>query len=496
MQTPISYIASQFSKVKNIDFLRKSFWNLQSTFVPSLIALIPSIVIRNFLQPGIYGHVATIDTIASYLTFPGTVLRSGMDRGVPELRGQGNPAKAKNLQESVLSASLILSLVVGCVIFIYASTIEDYKLRIGSMLWALVIATQIINRYFKIYFKTEQMFYILGKIDLLYSFFLAVTNVCFVWLWGFPGLYLGTFCVGLLQIVHYFWNIKVRLNIGFSVTDLKYSIKSGLPFLSVSLLSLNIRGMDRVFVIKQFSSYEMGIYSIVTLVFTNFIMINSAVLGVFFQSHFSEISKQSATDHVEKLFARTMVLCLLGGLICGCVYFFLPVFLMVMPKFREALIPARMILIGCYFFTGSGMYEIFLISQKKTGAVLLSYLGSTLCALLGLFYVSKYWLSLFSVVIVMDTAFCLLLIMMLASSFIHVKLRLGKAIKVLIRIIIPLCISVLSILFSEYIVFSIGVNSNGLLSALCGGCIFLFMYGSICLKIRNKLLNNMSLVHL
>jgi O-antigen/teichoic acid export membrane protein len=480
------------NRVKEYRFIGQSFWSLQSTFIPSLIALVPSIMIKNILTPGVYGHVAAIDTIATYLSFPGSILRSGMDKGVPELKGHGDHIKARHLQETVLSTSIILSVIVSIVIFVYALNIDNTQLRIGSMIWSLVIAIQIVNRYYKIYFKTELEFKTLGKIDLVYAVALAATNISFVWIWGFPGLYLGSFLIGFAQVLNYSFVSRGKLKYRFSLKDLKFALKSGLPFLVIGLFDINLKGMDRLFVLQHFSVREMGIYSITTLVFTNYVMINSSVLGVFFQRHFREVKNQTKTDVVNYLFGRSTVLSLLGGFIIGATWYFIPIFLMVLPEYAAALVPARIILIGCYFFCISGMYLIYLIGQKKTGMAIFSYTIATLCAFFGLMSMPEKWVSLSSVVVVMDFSFMILFFTLLISSSIHLKIKTRNYLMRLFILVTPLVISVITIFLAELILSNIGSSLSDILRYVCGGTLFALFYSMMSMKLKNFMFRNIS----
>ena len=105
---------SNFSINKKL--IKDTFWNLQSNFTPSLIQIIPSILIRKILSPAVYGYIAFFDTIAYFITFPGSILRSGLERGVPENKRNNNYEEALILQKNAFSLSCILS------IFIFATT--------------------------------------------------------------------------------------------------------------------------------------------------------------------------------------------------------------------------------------------------------------------------------------------------------------------------------------------------------------------------------------
>ena len=468
----IRFIKRFFSK----KIIKDAFWSFQGNYLVYLISFIPSIIIRRVLGPGIYGRIALVDTIALYLGYPGSVIRSGMDRGVPTLRGQNKIEEAESLQCSTLTTSLILAIITSLIIFLVSFTINDSILRLGAQLWSLIYFTNSLNSYFKIYYRTNLNFKVTGKLGVRYSIAVAILNVVLVLLIGFPGLYIGTFIIGLLQAGHLFYTAKNRssLKFGFSLDSIKYSLKIGFPILIIGLLGLNLQGMDRIFVANNFTYEQFGSYSLVPLVVNNFIYFYTSIIGIFSPRIYYEVASFSEDVIREKILTKSIITCYLGALIVGNVWFALPLILLLIPQFNSGILPARLILISCYCISVIYVYQLTLIAKKKTNGLIISYFISSLLIYSLLTYFVHIRKSLIDITLSVNIGYALLLILILSIIYNHLYSQTLTRIKFIFINLKPLLITILLILVIEWLRMSL--SYLGVYFNLIGILIFSISY--------------------
>ena len=466
----------KFQKLFSKKVVKDAIWSFQGNYLVYLISFLPSLIIRRILGPGIYGRIALVDTIGLYLGYPGSVIRSGMDRGVPTLRGQSKIAEAESLQCSTFTTSLILAIITSLIIFIVSFTIKDSILRLGAQLWSLIYFTNSLNSYFKIFFRTNLNFKVTGKLGVRYSIAVAILNVVLVLLIGFPGLYIGTFIIGMLQAGHLFYIAKNRssLKFGFSLDSIKYSLKIGFPILIIGLLSLNLKGMDRIFVANNFTYEQFGSYSLVPLVVNNFIYLYTSIIGIFSPRIYYEVASFSDDVIREKILTKSIITGYSGAFIVGIVWFALPLILLLIPKFNSGLLPARLILISCYCISVIYVYQLTLIAKKKTKGLIISYLISSLLIYSLLTYFVHIRKSLIDITFSVNIGNALLLILILSVIYNQLYSRTLSRIKFFILNLKPIFITVLLILFIEWSLMSL--TNLGVYFNLIGILIFIISY--------------------
>ena len=473
------------NKLYKIQFVKNIYWLLHSNVTVSLIAIIPSIIIRNLLKPETYGRVAIIDTIASYVTYPGSILRSGMDRGVPELKGKKNYDDAELLQSTTLYSSIVLSIIIVITINIGAFNIDNKSIQNGYRIWSFVLAIQILIQFFKIYYRNELKFSSLGKIDVVIALLLSISNIVFVYLMGFIGYYLSICIITTIQISLYFIPLRGKLKIRFDMSMLKYSIKCGIPFILIGLLDINLQGIDRIMISKYLPVHNMGIYSIVTLVSTNFILVITSIRGVFSQSFYKELAEPITINDVRsKLHLRTKIICLTSAFICGVIWFAIPLFVAFLPEFKGAITIARLRVVGLYFLSASSFYLIVIVGLKKTKYALYAYILANTVSFAGILIVMKYTQTLKNVINVTNCAYFILYIVMISFINIHMEIPFKKSILYVCDDCYPLLLTSTCIVIINYIKLNIG--NNYYITSITQLILFILVYISVIAVIEHK----------
>lgn len=227
------------------------------------LALFQNIIYAKILSPELMGYYAVVINVASYGVLLQLGLLSGLTRELPYAMGKGNEEYSARLVGEV---SVVLSVLIAVALLAYSLIVDnlyfaDGNMRKAFLLSGVLAASSIYNQILLVRLRSERKTVLFPLI--LFSektIALIVGSIaCYYFLFSGPiYVFITTNLIFFIYITirrltpaHY-RVIKLR--------EISYLVRIGLPTMAAGLLDGLMITLDRLFLIKTISPYELGIY--------------------------------------------------------------------------------------------------------------------------------------------------------------------------------------------------------------------------------------------
>lgn len=244
------------------------------------IGFIKTIVFGACLSPQFMGYYSIAITISGYGTFLQLGLMSGLNRELPVCLGRGRKKYSSSLVGETTIAVILLQLV-GLVIYyavVVNITFEDFSVRNAFLLAGLLVVAATFGQMVILRLRAEQRILSFSSVQLINALGVLILGFLAIQSMSYVGAILAT---ALVNIVSFMIVSKTVLNpvnySHFKLKEIIYLIRIGFPMMTVGVLVNLQLSMDRLFLIKNVSSSEIGIYQIGILPLTVGIVISSII---------------------------------------------------------------------------------------------------------------------------------------------------------------------------------------------------------------------------
>ena len=245
------------------------------------LGFIKTMVFGAYLSPKFMGYYSIAVTIAGYGTFLQLGLMSGLNRELPVCLGSKKEAYSTGLVGETTLAVIGLQLT-GILIYyliIANITFKDPLVRGAFFLAGLLVFASPFGQMVMLRLRAEQRILSFSSLQLINALGILLLGILAIQYMSYKGAILaivlinfGSFIIvskTILNPVNYFY---------FKLRDIIYLIRIGLPMMAAGVL-LNLQmSMDRLFLIKNVSATEIGIYQIGMLPLTLGI-VNSGIVS-------------------------------------------------------------------------------------------------------------------------------------------------------------------------------------------------------------------------
>ncbi len=318
---------------------------LNSTLFLNGVSLITGFVTYRYVEPEYVGIWATFTVFATIATFLRLGIPNGMNRQLPYYLGKGKTEKAESYASTTLYYSLFTMLVMSIIAIVFLLTFQfDSKGELSSAYkWAaIVFFSQVVLEPYSTYlsgtFRTSSNFNKLSNIQFYLGIYRLI-SIAFVAFWGFVGYLIREFCAYLLNVILLFFNRPMpQIKARFEWEVFKDLFRIGFSIFIVSYITSFIDTIPRLFVIKNGSSFDMGLFSPSLIVISMVVLIPNTISNYlypkFSYAYGEGCQRVYFWDKTKKLLIASFGL----GLLCALVvYFFVDKVIFIFPKYIDSL---------------------------------------------------------------------------------------------------------------------------------------------------------------
>lgn len=342
-----------------------------SNYALMFFSLISSILIRRWLDPYMYGIVATLNIFIAYATFANLGALNAAEIRIPFFRGAGKLDEIKRL-EGVAFTFTSISTLVFCSGVAFWAIWEAGSL--GPELSQAVILTeisffglQIVNFYITI-LRANHDFIFLSKHFLWIGLIKSVSALVITSILGFWGYIMTINIITILQLgvlisyQGYLPRLQMRLQEAFDL------MRIGFPMFLLGLSAVALKTIDSLVVLQLFDIEHMGHYSIAVIASTLMFTTTNSITAVLFPQMNEEYGKIG--DEVGLIrFIKTpmLVLSTLLPMACSLMYLASPYVVGIfLPQFSPGLPALRVVSLSSFFLAMIGMNNGYLMSSGKS----------------------------------------------------------------------------------------------------------------------------------
>ena len=386
------------STLKKNGFLKKYIYSKNSeiifyVFLSSLavfLGFIRNLVYGSVLNPEEIGLYAIVITIASYGTLLQLGLMSGLTRELPVCLGKGEKEEASRLVGETTSITILTQGFFLCIYFLTIAHIEfDNELTKNAFFLAglLVLPSQLISMAF-LRLRSEQKTLSFSFLNFLNTFLVVTIGYLMLPFFNFQGAVWTLILVNLVSffVVTIYFLPKVNY-FYFNKKDIFYLLKIGFPAMISGLLVTLYLSMDKLFLIKNSTLDNIGIYQIAFL---------PIILGVSLQSIINQfvgpklLFEFGSGSSLRKIFNKSLklslIILILMIIVGPIIIFFLKLMITTwLPLYVKSL-PLMSVFYAASIFISSNLSDI--IYQASNRPILMFYQNMFLVILAFLIFTS------------------------------------------------------------------------------------------------------------
>lgn len=350
------------------------------------VLFVGGFAVARFLGPTHYGLWSGLQLILLYASYSQLGMVNALNRELPFRRGKGESAQAEQVRSTTLGGVLVTALVASGAILAY-STIAASRYSplviLGLRFVGLLVILQQIYGYSEICFRTNHEFGVVSKLR-LYRTVLDVSLAVFLtYSFDLAGRLWAATLTFTVILAYILWQHPVPFRPALDPKEAAKLIAIGFPIMMVGLVYSLLQSIDRVLILAFLNPTHLGYYAI-GLTAASVLAILPGVAGEILYPRFAERygATNSPSELKEYVLTPTYLLAHLLPLFQGTIYLLIPyVILTALPKYALAIRPARILVMGSFFFAVAGFASDFLNTINKQAMNLMAQIASLAIAI-------------------------------------------------------------------------------------------------------------------
>ncbi len=341
-----------------------------ANYVIQALGIVNSIALRRFMGPAAMGVWSILQVILGYCGYANLGTTKAMARDYPYYRGRGNHAQAEQLKDLVVTFSMVMSVIPAVVILIYL-VLQWHQLILPLRFGLLfMVGFLFIERFSDVILdllRADKKFILLSKVKVLDAVSgLLVTLILVSW-WNIYGLVIGTALVTVGCLLFIYRTNPYQFNYVWESTALWRELKLGIPLIAATFLGTILKSLDKLIIAKELGFYEVGLYSIVTMVNNYMFSLPMAFSNVWYPYMQEEFGRQGGANGIKNyLLTPVFTLSILVPFLTGMAVFLMPLVAQVLlPKFMGGLPAMKIYLLGTFFVLLGQFSGKFLVTLDK-----------------------------------------------------------------------------------------------------------------------------------
>ncbi|MBN2216902.1 MAG: oligosaccharide flippase family protein [Pirellulales bacterium] len=334
-----------------------------------------SLLLRILLDPAQMGVWQTVRLLLSYGNYANLGISKGAVRELTIARGRGEEAHARRGLNLAFTVNTLTSAAyAGVLVFIGARIAWGEGTPAGTwpMAWIVAGLLAVLSRYVTFHvtiLRGQQSFGATSRLAVVEAVgTLAVGGLC-TWIWGLPGLYLGTLIVMLAALAFVWRHRGATLDWAWDWAEIRRLVAIGGPILLATTLFTLFRSIDKLMILAWLSDreYQLGCYSLALMVGAQLYGLGSITSLIMSPRYGEKFGVSADRADVARLAARTgevqaVVMALVGGLslvLAG------PLLGWLLPRYRPGLVPMVWLIPGAILLTIAAPANQFLIAVNR-----------------------------------------------------------------------------------------------------------------------------------
>lgn len=330
---------------------------LSSTLFMYGITLLTGFVTYRYVAPdylGIWAVFSTFTTIASILRL-GIV--NGMNRELPFYLGKGEKEKAMGFASTTLFYTLLSSgvlLLIGLV-FVFFFDFEskgDYSnaYKFAAAVFFLKIIIEPYYNYLSGTFRTSDSFNKLSRIQYIIGI-LRLISIPLVIIYLYNGYLIRELIIEILSVLLLHLNRPLKgVKPSFDFTLFKGLFSIGFSVFMVSYVSYLVDSIPRLFIIKEGTAVDLGLYSPVLIILSTVLLIPSTISNYLYPKFSFAYGQGCSRAYLWAQMKKMMAGSVLVGLVCSVLVLLLIDKLMVLfPKYLNSAYYIKVVAFGMVF---------------------------------------------------------------------------------------------------------------------------------------------------
>lgn len=321
---------SLFIRLKSLvktDIIKVFSFTAISTLVKMLTGFISVKVVAVIIGPA---GIALLGQLSNFSSIIMTAASGGINNGITKYVAEykESPSKVKIFLSTALQITILLSIIIGLVLIIFASYFSRIILLDSSysyvfVLFGITLTLYTLNGYLMSVLNGFKEFKKFVKISIITSIIGVFFTVGLVYFWQLKGALISAvtyqsiaFFVTLLMTIKSHWFASKNFNIRFSKVVLKkylsYSLMTIVSAATIPVSQLFIRG----YVIAHLSATEAGWWEGINRISGMYLMVITSSFGVYYLPRLSEINnKQELRKEIftaYKVIIPALIVCFFG----------------------------------------------------------------------------------------------------------------------------------------------------------------------------------------
>lgn len=354
-----------------------------STAIGHLLAAATSLLLRLLLDPAEMGIWQGLKVVLSYANYTNLGTSKAAARELAIARGKGDISLARRSLDLAFTFNTLTSAIYGLVVLAAAGAIAVWS--IGPWRWAwcgglvAIAALAVLQRHVTFLItllRSLQAFAVTSQVAILEGVLTLAVAVVATWIFGLPGLCLGSLVVFLGS---WYWLRAAgapRMTWSWNSREIRQLVGVGGPLLLVGLLTSLFRSLDKLLILAFFEDreFQLGCYSLAILGGTQLTGVAS-MLSIVMSPRLAEMVGH-ADDHraAARLAARTLEL--QGLIMSGAAAFMIvlvpAVFAQLLPDYMAGLTPLVLRTPGLVAFGLTLPLSGYLVAVNQQGRALVA----------------------------------------------------------------------------------------------------------------------------
>ncbi|MBD3296001.1 MAG: oligosaccharide flippase family protein, partial [Candidatus Omnitrophica bacterium] len=342
-----------------------------SQYATMFIGFFTSTFIKRFLGPLNAGYWALLNVIQSYVGYLGLGTKVALTREVPQAIGRGEPQKAREIEDTVFSYLLAISVIGAFAVFALSYFIFDEPfMRWASLFMGALIGFSHMYTLVLTILRARKDFTVIAKILVLNAVLVALFAVPLCYFFKIIGLICGL-CISnyLCFYLSKKWT-GTELELRFAPDILKKMIYIGVPMMGVGFLYTTFINIDRMMLAKMVSVKSLGYYTIALMASTQLETMPKFFNIVIFPHMQEKFGASGNLDSSKNLIFKSIYFTSrFLPLVLGAIIFFISMIVnLVLPQFIPGLPAMRILLFGFFFVVLTQIFPsvIYTVDRQLT----------------------------------------------------------------------------------------------------------------------------------
>jgi O-antigen/teichoic acid export membrane protein len=345
------------------------------TLVATIVAMARSFILARTMGPGDYGWVATLNLVLTYTELTHLGISPGLQRQLLYYRGKNRLDLERPLIGTAMLSWLAVAGPVAALFVISPAVVIDVPaggVTGAARLLGVIIALQAATLFLTVILTVNKQFIELSRVVLLRTAVELLLGVTLGLKFGVIGVFAG-FLIAWTAALG--WSLVItgfRPFLAFDEGLWIELLRIGFP-ISVSVFGWTlIRSLDRVFIVRDLTAHDMGLYSLGAMVASLLYMVPMTLAGVVVPHITEAFAKHEQDESMLAPFLEGPTIgiayggVILAGFTCVAAYWVTPVLL---PAYTAGL-PALSILaitavVQSVVLTAASILGNILISRRR-----------------------------------------------------------------------------------------------------------------------------------